>query len=441
MFTQTAPGSFLRNPVTLLVVALFALALNACGAQRAATPPTAGVPTSVAPASSPTSLPTDTPVAKPTAAPAAEPTAKLQPSGLLPAPLVYNQRGQLYRLAADGVTTTQLTDEEAPSPQGVAITDFDVSPADGSLVYVVQQLSAEGQSIQVLIRANADGTGRTVLVDGAYVNTPRFSTDGAQIAFGVNPDLLNLSPVLAGGVYTIPSAGGEPQLVQASDVFDPASADGSERAYAPISWSPDGSRLLLQAFLPASEFCEVAIKELGSSEIIKPSVPEGLVSSCRGGAWSADGSTLVIALYEPGMFGAFAGLAQVDVVSGALSTPIGKQIGDSFVVINSGLLPQPDGGLLGFVATSPTPFLSEPEQPQPSFRLHAIGLDGRLTPLRDDSQLLWSAALWSVDASGAVIVSGEGTAPGQTLVWVPTNDQPAVELATGELMGQPRWGR
>jgi hypothetical protein len=323
----------------------------------------------------------------------------------------------------------------------VAITDFDVSPADGSLVYVVQQITTENQTTQALIRANADGTNRIVLLDDLFVTTPRFSPDGAQIAFGVYPDLINPNPALAGGVYTIPASGGEPQLVQANDTFDPASADGSERAYAPSGWSPDGSRLLLQAFLPASEFCEAVIKELGSDGVVRPVAPEGTVTSCRSATWSVDGSTAYIPLYEPGMFGAFAGLAQVDAASGALTTPIGNELNGSYVVLNSGLLPRPDGSLLGFVATSPTPFPSEPEQPQPQFALHGIRLDGQLTPLRSDSQVLWGPALWAGDASGAVILSGEGATPEQTLVWVPADDQPAIELVAGELMGSPRWGR
>jgi hypothetical protein len=192
--------------------------------------------------------------------------------------------------------------------------------------------------------------------------------------------------------------------VQPNDPFDPASADGSERAYAPSGWSPDGRRLLLQAFLPASEFCEAVLKELGSDGVIRPAAPEGVVTSCRSATWAADSQTTYIPLYEPGMFGAFAGLAQVDAETGVLTTPIGSQLAGGYIVVNSGLLPRPDGSLLGFVATFPTPFLSEPEQPQPQFTLYAIGLEWQLTPLRSDSRVLWGPALWVADASGAVIL-------------------------------------
>lgn len=450
MLSHSARGSFARGPLTLLTLAIVALVLGACGAQRAVTPPAADVSPVAAPTlpPAPEARPTEGQAGVPTSAPTAEPVAQPQASQRPPAPLVYNQRGQLYRLAPDG-TTTQLTDEAAPEPGGVAITEFDVSPVDGSLVYVVQQITAENQSVQALIQANADGTGRTALLEGAFATSPRFSPNGEQIAFGVYPDLFNPNPAMAGGVYTILAAGGEPRLIQPNDPFDPASSDGSARAYAPISWSPDGARLLLQAFLPASEFCETAIalrasfanKEPGGDEVITPVAPEDTVTSCRQATWSADGQTVYISLYEPGMFGVFAGLAQVDAATGTLTTLLGNQVSDSSIVINPGLLPRADGTLLGFVATSPTPFLSEPGQPQPSFTLHAIGPDGQLTPLREDSHVVWSAALWAEDGSGAVIQAGEGVAPEHSFVWVPAGDLPAVELAAGELMGAPRWGR
>lgn len=442
MSTHTSPTRSSRSFLALLAVALFALALNACGAQPSGTAPTTSAPTNPASAASSTAETRATePVAAASTTPAAEPTTVPEPAGLLPAALISNQRGQLYRLAIDGVTTTQLTDETPPEPNGVAITDFDVSPADGSLVYVVQQITPDNRTTQALIRADADGAGRTVLLDDLFVTMPRFSPDGARIAFGVYPDLINPNPRLAGGVYVIPAAGGEPELVQANDPFDPAAMDATARAYSPSGWSPDGSRLLLQAFLPSSELCETALKELGSDGVIRVAAPEGVVTSCRSASWAADGQTVFIPLYEPGMFGAFAGLARVDAATGTLSVRVGNQVGDSFVAISSGLLEQADGSLLGFVATSATPFASEPEQPQPSFRLHAIGRDGQLTPLRGDSQVLWGPALWAADGSGAVIPSDRGGTPRQVLAWVPADGQPVVELVAGELFGSPRWGR
>jgi hypothetical protein len=419
------------------------LLLSGCGTTPVVTLPIEETPPGVAPDSSPTldARPTEAPTAEPTSAPTAEPTAEPQPSGLLPAPLIYNERGQLYRLGVDGASTIKLTDEQPPEPNGVAVTEFDVSPVDGSLVYVVQQISPENQTHQLLIRTGADGKDRRVLLEGVFVTTPRFSPDGAQIAFGVYPDLLNPNPRLAGGVYVMPSTGGTPQLVQVNDPFDPASSDGSARAYSPSSWSPDGKRLLLQAFLPASELCETVLKELGRDGVIKPTAPEGTQTSCRSAAWSDDGQTAYIPLGEPGPFGAFAGLAEVDAMSGALSVVIGKQVDGRYIALNNGLSLQPDGSMLGFVATSPTPFPSEPQQQQPHFTLHAIAPDGQLTPLRGDSQVIWGPALWAADASGSVIPTDGDTTPRQALVWVPADERPAVELVAGELMGSPRWGR
>ena len=55
-------------------------------------------------------------------------------------------------------------------------------------------------------------------------------------------------------------------------------------------------------------------------------------------------------LYEPGMFGVFAGLAQVDAENGTLVQLIGNRVDDTYIMVN-GLLPTQDGGFLGFVAT------------------------------------------------------------------------------------------
>src|SRR4026209_3025873 len=78
------------------------------------------------------------------------------PSGsLLPHALYYLADGQVFRMDRDGKTKTQLTFEP------VDVTDYDVSLADGGVVYV-----ANNQ----LLLINADGSSRQFLVEGGTVD-------------------------------------------------------------------------------------------------------------------------------------------------------------------------------------------------------------------------------------------------------------------------------
>ena len=159
---------------SLLAGLLVAIAILACslpGNDSTAEPPT------LTPGSS---SDTDTPVTPPTVTPTGLPS-------LLPHALFYEAKdgaghSQIYRLAPDGVTSAQLTSE----PMDVG--PFDVSPADGRIAYI-----ANNQ----LILLNADGSGRTILVDGGPLDTdisyltsavgmPRFSPDGSRLAYGLN---------------------------------------------------------------------------------------------------------------------------------------------------------------------------------------------------------------------------------------------------------------
>jgi len=168
--------------------------------------------------------------------------------------------------------------------------------------------------------------------------------------------------------------------------------------------------------------------------------PEGTVTGCGAGAWSEDSRTVYLPLYERGMFGVFAGLARVDADNGTLTRLIGNPMDDTYIMVN-GLLPSQNGAFLGFVATSGTAFPSEPDRPQPHYTLHQIDSDGRLTALRSDSQILVGSPLWAPDASGALIPTASEGRPQQTLVWVPADDRPTVELLSGEFSGEARWSR
>ena len=106
-------------------------------------------------------------------------TASEAPS-LLPHDLYYQTKDgaghlQVFRLARDGATVTQVTSEPAD------VDNYDISPVDGRVAYV---------SNNQLLVAAADGSGRRLLVDGGdaqyefnlTILNPRWSPDGWQIA-------------------------------------------------------------------------------------------------------------------------------------------------------------------------------------------------------------------------------------------------------------------
>lgn len=122
--------------VCLLLAAL--LLMSAC------TGPSTTVPTTVAPTTAPATAPTaaGSPTAAP--APATSPAATAMPAladAVLPAPLYVLDTGQIVRIERDGVTRRQITNEAPPAPDALAIVQFDASPVDGTLVYIVQGLA------------------------------------------------------------------------------------------------------------------------------------------------------------------------------------------------------------------------------------------------------------------------------------------------------------
>lgn len=398
-----------KTSFAFIVLLLAALACNLPGAATPAPPPPP--------------LPTETAVPASTPIPTLAPTSETPP--VLPAPLYFISASdqQIWRVSRDGVTLTRITNEPAP------ITAYDVSPVDGALAYV------SGNS---LFRADADGGNVVLLVDGPEIGSedgsinrtvtnPLWSPDGARIAYGLN------------GANIIPAGGGEPQVIQQSSPY-PDLNSGTRPTepvifYWPTSWSPDGTRLLLNfGYFP--EGGGLAVKTLADGALVEVTTPESF--ACCYPTWSADGQSIYFANDSPGMIGP--GLWQAPADSGVAATLIPGVV-ENTLNLSGHARQLADGQLYFFYATQPFDPTLPPQWP-PQLVMHRASADGAgLTALRTDISQP-GEVLWAEDGSGAVILqlSPDTFYPFHgPLVWLDAADNPAVTLPVdGSTM---RWGK
>jgi hypothetical protein len=380
-------------------------------ATETAAPPTVGAPTETAAPATETTAP--------------EPTAAPQ-LGPLPDPVYFISAadGQIWRVARDGTTLTQITREAAP------VTYYDVSPADGGLVYI---------SENTFILADGEGGNRRPLFGGPQefgedrINNelfyPRFSPDGRKIAFGyAGIQILDLDdPMLAPNVlipsdaFPDPNAGRPPVLL---------------RFYRQAIWSPDSARLLVE-YLHYPEGGGWAILLLnadGDGALVDVQAPpEGGILCCEP-TWSLDSAFIYIASPYIGL--GSPGLWRVPAATGPTETLIAPE-GEAYYMVRKAQ--QLADGNLYFFMGQMEGFPTGLRTPQTIYR---AGLDAsNATPLRTDSYRL-EEVLWAPDASGAVImeVSDESVFPYHgPLTWVPADGSAAVRLpADGSSL---LWGR
>jgi len=332
-------------------------------------------------------LPTDTPSTPPDESPTEAPPEALS---VLPAALYYlnNDAGgrlQIFRLDPDGVTVRQLTSEP------VEIRMYDASPLDGRLAYIVNNQ---------LILMNADGSDRTVLVDGGLLESdlsyitnslshPRFSPDGRTLAYGMNGvNLYDLASGTTVNVLTnIPRAGEGFTII--------------EEGYSPEEFSPNGSKLLVNVFY--YEAGTLGFYDLASGAFIKLSRPEGGLLCCNS-QWTSDGSAVyvassVIGMVEPGMW-------RFNAADGAALTLLPPTNSDgSFNFADYPLLPA-DGQLRFFFANLPT--IPDGHTPLMLVQSAPDGVTGR-TIIYPETFTKMNEALWSWNGMQIVVV--EATNP------------------------------
>jgi hypothetical protein len=412
------PGVYLSF---VLVLSLF---LAGCGlATTLATPTQQPAATTPAPTE-----PADPP-ATPTEAAAAPTVTEPAPAGILPAPVYFISAadGQLWRIERDGASLTQITHEAE------RVTHYDVSPVDGSLVYV---------SDNSLILADADGGNRNPVFGGARdypedqrINNeiiyPRWSPDGRRISFGYGGiQILDLDdPMLA------------PHVLIPSDPV-PNMNDGRPPSlvyfYRQAIWSPEADKLAVEFFhwpegggwavLPMNS-------DAGLTELHSP--PEGGILCCQP-SWDLAGEHLYFASPYIGM--GYPGLWRASARTGELEQFIAPEVGpgqetyhmlDTARQLPDGQLYFFKGSVEGFPTGSFTPLTMHRAAPDAS---NAVAL-------RDDSHTL-EEVLWADDASGAVImeVQNQDVYPYfGPLVWLPADGSAAVRLpAEGASLA---WGR
>ena len=319
------------------------------------------------------------------------------PAGLLPHAMYFiNNDGagiaQVFRLETDGETVTQLTFE--PS----AVGSYDVSMADGSIVYVVNNQ---------LLLINADGSGRRMLVDGGPIDpnnpfitslsSPVFSPNGETIAYS-NKGL---------ALYAV-STGVSNTVLEQIETDPTTGVPMIREMYIPQKYSPDGTKILLTAAIPNSDGISSGIYSIATNALVRLSGGDGARICCSEQAWTSDSSALYVGIPFMGIFGP--GLWRVDASTGNLTTLLPAEVGDgNFNFANEPYL-APDGQLYFFFASRPAPDGFADNVPLQLVRSAPDGVTGRAV-LRPETFEAMNEALWAPDASFVIAAK----APAETV--------------------------
>lgn len=358
------------------------------------------------------------------AAPPSTPEAVDSPSGLLPHALFYlandaAQITQVYRLGTDGTSITQLTFEP------VNVEEFDVSFANGSIAFVTNNQ---------LFTINADGSNRTLIVDGGTqdlnnpfltnVSNPVFSPNGETLAYGYKG--LNF--------HSLASRQSNRVLDDQITEFDGGFSVPKE-LYFPERYSADGSRLLVT--LGYYEGASTAIYYLNGGTLVRLSGGEGAIICCGDYSLSADATMLFSASPTFGMFNA--GLWRVDPSSGVVTSLLQSGFDSNPVEVADNPFIAPDGQLYYFYASVPNlgDMINRP--PLQLVRSGVDGVSGR-TVLRPETFTSMNEALWAADGSFVIVANAQSDQiyMGGAAELYPTDGSPMTPLLPFAM--EMRWG-
>jgi hypothetical protein len=326
---------------------------------------------------------------------------------------------QVFRLEKDGTTQRQITSES------VNVTDYDVSPLDGSVAYV-----ANNQ----LLYNNADGSERRVLVDGGAVDpnnpfistisSPVFALDAQTLAYGYK------------GLQIYSFGVEESELVIENQIDDVGGGLFVPRElYEPERYSPDGAKLLIN--LGYYEGGSSAVYYPGTNALVRLSGGEGAFIWGDANEWSADSASFYSASSVAGMFSP--GLWRVDATTGEVTTLIPGTTGDGNYNAAKEAYLAPDGQLYFFFATVASPEGVFNRAPLKLVRSEPDGVTGRTTLSEENFELL-NEALWAPDASLVVVAmaSAPEIAQGGQAKIVYLDGRPSVDLVS--FAQQMKWG-
>jgi hypothetical protein len=346
------------------------------------------------------------------------------------------EQNQIWRLERDGASKRQVTFETRP------VLAFDVRPADNGLVYIIGDPSLPG-SDRVLVAL--DASGRTELVRGP-IGAPLVRPGGDEIVFRLYEPVDGL--VIGGdgrglpGIWGTTRRGGRPFSVQPDDPppssnasVDPARPETFANEYDPITWAPDGSRLLMSAYPGFGEAAPPKLKVMADGSVVD------LPDACCGEAtWGNDGQ-----IYFAGGVGvqdARLGLWRLDPTTLQVTELISGSIDDKYVLV-TGAYPAGQGGALVFMTLAAEAPEVNPAALTP-LTMTRVTSDGTRTALRPNDGFNIVTVRWAPGGEGAAVhAAGQPGQPG-TVYWLPSDGGPAralplsgLTLAWGSDTAQP----